>query len=118
MPWKRAEIDPSIAIKGTEIHLNPLPPNVNHEDLYNNFKRFGEIIHIRIIPRKEKGNSFAFIRFNERQAAERALIEKATVLNVRSLINLGNSRAHHEKQRRDYNIHRQYKKILDRNPCT
>ena len=101
IPWKRAEINPSIVIKGTEIHLNPIQPNITQEDLYTNFKRFGDIIHIRIIPRKEKGNSFAFIRFGEVQAAERALCEKATVLNVSSLINLGNSCTHHKEQGRN-----------------
>ncbi len=73
IPWKRAESDPSLVKRGTEIHVNPLPPSITHEELYGIFKSYGEIIDLRIIPRKEKGNCFAFIRFMEPSSVERAL---------------------------------------------
>jgi len=82
IPWKRAEIDPTIVTRGTEIHLNPIANNIFHEDLFNFFKRYGEVIHIRIITRKEKGNSFAFVRFLDRQSADKALNERTIILNV------------------------------------
>jgi hypothetical protein len=82
VPWKRAEIDPRIVTKGTEIHLNPIPHNINHEEIYKLFKLYGEIIHIRIIPRKDKGNSFCFIRFLDKQSAEKALNDRTININV------------------------------------
>jgi hypothetical protein len=73
IPWKRAEADPSLVKRGTEIHANPLPPTITHEELYGIFKSYGEIIDLRIIPRKDKGNCFAFIRFMEQSSVDRAL---------------------------------------------
>lgn len=73
IPWKRAEADPSLVRRGTEIHVNPLPPTITHEELYGIFKSYGEIIDLRVIPRKDKGNCFAFIRFMEQSSVDRVL---------------------------------------------
>ena len=86
VPWKRAEANPSLVKRGTEVHLKPLPAEVSHEDLYSFFKTYGEIIDLKIIPRKEKGNNFGFIRFLEFESAEKLIKEKCVLYKV-SLFN-------------------------------
>ena len=46
------------------------------------FKIYGEIIDLRIIPRKEKGNSFAFIRYLEFESVDKVLKERGLVFKV------------------------------------
>ena len=79
IPWKRAQNDPSIVNKGTEIHINPLPYDIKYEDIYEIFKCYGEIIDIRIIPRKDKGNCFAFLRYLHKSSTDKALSEICTI---------------------------------------
>jgi hypothetical protein len=82
IPWKRADLDPSLVKKGTEIHINPLPPDATHQELYNIFKDYGEVIDIRLIPRKEKNNCFAFIRFMEPESVGKVMADKDLKYNV------------------------------------
>lgn len=82
VPWKRAETDPSLVKKGTEVHINPLPSDATHEDLYSVFKKFGDIIDIRILPKKEKGNCFAFVRFLEKESVDKILRERNLTFQV------------------------------------
>jgi RNA recognition motif-containing protein len=79
IPWKRAQNDPSLVKRGTEIHINPLPIEIKHEELYNIFKLYGEIIDLRIIPRKDKGNCFAFIRYMEISSVDKVMLESIVI---------------------------------------
>ena len=56
-PWKRAEKDPSLIQKGTEIKITPLPENTTESFIYFLLKDYGNIINI------ELKNHCAYIRF-------------------------------------------------------
>jgi hypothetical protein len=85
IPWKRAELNPSIVKKGTEVHINPLPLDCSHEELYNLLNKYGEIIDLRIIPRKDKGNCFAFVRFADKNSVDFLIKEKFIKHRVSSI---------------------------------
>ena len=87
IPWKRAELNRSLVKRGTEVHINPLPFDITHEEMYNVLKIYGEIIDIRIIPRKEKSTCFAFVRFLDKEASDSLLKEKSIKFRVMFISN-------------------------------
>lgn len=48
-PWLRATRDPNVIQKGTELFVGNLSMDTNEEDIYDNFREFGEIIDVNYI---------------------------------------------------------------------
>lgn len=46
LPWQRALKDPSLVIRGTEIFVGNLSFDITEEELFNEFREFGEIIDV------------------------------------------------------------------------
>lgn len=78
LPWNRAENNPNIIIKGTEIKVSPIPKISNQSSLYSIFKNFGDIIGIEI---PEKNKSIAYIRFSSLLPAQNLISKKKILIN-------------------------------------
>ena len=48
-PWMRASKNPSLIVKGTELFVGNLSLDVVEQDLYDEFKEFGDIVDVYII---------------------------------------------------------------------
>jgi RNA recognition motif-containing protein len=49
VPWQRASKDPKLVVRGTELFIGNLSLDIIDQDLYDEFKEFGEIIDVSII---------------------------------------------------------------------
>lgn len=82
LPWNRAENNPNIIIKGTEIKVLPIPKLSTQSSLYSFFKNFGDIIGIEI---PEKNKSIAYIRFSSLLPAQILVSKKKIIINNESV---------------------------------
>ena len=84
-PWKRAEKDPSLIQRGTEIKLTPLPEESTESFIYNLLKDYGNIINIEL---KKK---YAYIRFQNLSEANKIIsLKKLSIKNKNYYISPSN----------------------------
>jgi RNA recognition motif-containing protein len=74
-PWKRAEKNPSLIQKGTEIKLSPLPEKSTESYIYFLLKDYGNIINIDL------KNNYAYIRFQNLSETNHILSLKKLSIN-------------------------------------
>ena len=81
------------------LYVGNLPYSVNESDLEQLFSSYGSIGEVALIKDRETGRSkgFAFVTFNDRESAEKALEQDGKEMEGRTL------RVNHARERTDRN---------------